>query len=214
MLDSDWISSAPIDFEYKQYKLLAYEQLLKEKIKSKKLYPVFLSLLENLKYANDFIKKIDDIKNAIKSPIGLDLKNQKVIYDYPMTDESVEEYLKIATFGYDIMNTIYDEFKILYDQVDESIEIKGDRNHHLFDHISGFLVITHNFKATHYQYRVHQQYHPVPTENLEIEVLPSKIFYEKVYTKNVFDVILNGDYPLHETMLPVMKSKFLRFIIS
>lgn len=214
MLDSDWISSAPIDFEYKQYKLLAYEQLLKEQIKSKKLYPVFLSLLENLKYANDFIKGIDDIKNAIKHPVGLDLKNQKIIYDQPHTDEAVEEYLKIATFGYDIMNSVYSEFKIIYDDVDKSIEIAGKRNSYLFDHISGFLVVRYGIKTSYYKYVVNQEIYPEPSHILGLDRLDEREYHQKILTKNVFDVFLSDEYPLDETAMPVFKRKFLRYIIS
>lgn len=214
MLDSDWISSDPIDYEYKQYKLLAYEQVLKEKIKSKSLYPVFLSLLENLKYANDFIKQINEIKNATRQPIGLDLANEKLIYKYSLTDEGVEEYLKIATFGYDIMNTIYNEFKIVYDEVEKSIEIIGERNNYLFDHVSGFLVVRYGLKTSYYKYDINQEFYPEPSHILGLHQLNEYEYHQKIFTKNVFDVFLSDEYPLDETAMPVFKRKFLRYIIS
>ena len=66
VLDLDWIITEPIDYEYKQYQLLAYLQKIDESFDKFQIYPAFKEL--SLHLAN--------IKSILSDGTHLELKKE------------------------------------------------------------------------------------------------------------------------------------------
>lgn len=64
-LPIDWYIEPPIDFEYKQYILLAYLQIVDENFINKKLSPHYLHLHKMRDELHEFLNSFSIIKNNI-----------------------------------------------------------------------------------------------------------------------------------------------------
>ncbi len=213
MLENDWLTNDPIDFEYKKYLLLAYNQYHTKFCDNKKIYPGFTDIIEKIKIVNQFIQNIKALEESRLEIKDVNWFTQKIIYSSQINDNSLDEIKQIATFSKDILVELYRKYGNLLDDVDNSITIIGCRVE-IFNLYDGYIIMNGFGKERILEYEVYRKLHPEPHYILKTSKANLKEYYTKRYTKNVFDVIFKEDYPLKQSILPVYRRKFLEVLFG
>lgn len=107
ILDKNWLTSDPADFEYKSYLILAYEQKLKADFNAYILYPQFDDLLFKMKESRKFIDNKAMLNISKQSIEKIDSVNYKLIYKSDIADERIELLESIAKFAYSKFKSCY-----------------------------------------------------------------------------------------------------------
>lgn len=215
ILSDFWLTSDPIDFEHKKYLLLAYDQKYTKLYEEKKLYPALTNIVDQVKYINDFIKNVKAIENSAKVINRVDWLKKEIVYGTKINDESFNEVKQIAWYGKDILVDLYIRFKNLYDEVDSSIVITGSKIS-IFNMYSGYIITKYDYgkKEKIWEYEIVKVLFPEPTFVLNIWKPKMKDYYGTRLQKNVFDIIVNEKYPIKDTIIPVIKRKFLLHVLG
>lgn len=213
ILTNDWLTNDPIDFEYKKYMLLAYDQYHTKIYEEKKIYPSFTDIVDKIKIVNDFlqnVKAIEESKLEIKS---VDWLSQKIHYASHIEDKSLKEVKSIASYSKEVLVDLYGRYRNLLDDVDNSITISGCRVE-IFNLYDGYIIM-HGFgKERILEYEVYRKLYPEPHYILKTCKANMKEYYNKRYTKNIFDVIFKESFPLKHSILPVYRRKFLESLFG
>ncbi len=215
ILSDSWLTSDPIDFEYKKYLLLAYEQKLLEQYKERKLYPHLTDIVDKLEYVNSFLKHLVAFENTAKEIdlSAVDWIKREIPFKTKINDETFDDVKYIAWYSQNILSDLYIQFKNLYDDVDGSIVISGNR-FSLFDKFNGYLQVKYKKKEKILYYEIYKTLYPEPTFHLKTSKAIMKDYYRDRYNKNIFEVILNEDFPAKESSIPVMRRKLLLHVLG
>lgn len=213
MLENDWLTNDPIDFEYKKYLLLAYDQHHTKICDAQKIYPSFSDIVEKLKIVNQFLQNVKVLEESKLEIKDVDWLSQRIIYSSQIADRSLDEIKQTAVFSKDILVELYRKYRNLLDDVDNSIEISGCRVE-IFNLYDGYIIMRGFGKEKILEYEVYRKIHPEPHYILKTCKADLKKYYTKRYTKNVFDVIFKEDYPLRESIFPVYRRKFLEVLFG
>ena len=213
-LNDYWLTSDPIDVEYKSYVLLAYQQKMMEHYKKNKLYPYFSDIVNKLEYVNDFLKNIVSLENSNKEFQRIDWLKQEIEYKSKITDNTFDDVKKIAIISRDILSDIYIHFKNLYDDIDGSIVINGD-TYSPFNMYDGYVVMKgRGFKERLIKFYIYKTLYPEPTFHLKTCKAIPKEYYEERLRKNFYEVIVNDKFPAKESAIPVFRRKFLLHVMG
>lgn len=213
LLSDFWLTSDPIDFEYKTYLILAYEQKNKNELNSKKIYPYLTDVVDKLFYVNEFLKNMTSFENSAKEVDKIDWLNKELIYKSKINDNSFDEIKKTARFSKLILTNLYIDFKNLYDDVDGSIVISGNR-FSIFDKYQGYLIMKYGKKEKILNYEIYKTLFPEPTFHLKTSKANLSKYYTTRYNRNIFEIIVNETYPPKETTIPVIRRKFLMHLLG
>lgn len=212
-LDNNWLTSDPIDFEYKKYLLLAYDQLSNSYFDQKKIYPTLTDIIDKIKIVNEFLsntKRMEDSKTTI---VGFDVKNAQTLTQSMVDDKSLDEIKAIAQFSKEILVELYMKFSSLLEEVNNNIVISGCKVE-IFNPYTGFIILKYHNKEKILYYEVFRKIHPYPHFVLKTSKADLTDYYDTRFKKNVFDVIFREMYPLKETNIPVFRKKFLLNILG
>lgn len=212
-LDNDWLTTNPVDFEYKKYLLLAYDQYNIKNYNEKKLYPHFDDIIEKIKIVNEFLSNVKCIENSKTIIESIDIKNSLIVRHSLVNDKSLDEVKLIAKFSKEILVDLYCKYRNLLDDVDNSIVVSGCRVE-IFNPYSGYIVIKISGKEKILEYNVIRKIHPYPHFILKTNKADIKEYYETRYQKNVFDIIFKKNYPYKQSLFPVFRKKFLMNILG
>lgn len=213
-LDNDWLTEEPIDFEYKKYVILAYEQQNnKYCTEEKKIYPYFSDVQVNHSKLHKFIVDTHEFKDSNKSIKTIDWVNKKLIYESKIKDCNIEEVLFTAQYSKSILETLIKNFKELYNKVEKCIEINGDPIT-MADFLNGYLVVNINKTLKFYYYTLSSVIDSDPYHVLGLEEISEGNYYNNRFKKCSFEVDVMDDYPYEESIYPVLKRKFLKLILN
>lgn len=81
ILNKDWLTSHPIDYELKKYKLLSAGKKYQSLINNYDLFPVLDEVETHLAYLYKFKYKIDEVNNNLKILKGIDLDTMSILYE-------------------------------------------------------------------------------------------------------------------------------------
>lgn len=81
ILNKDWLTSQPIDYELKKYKLLSAGKKYQSLINNFDLFPVLDEIESHLEYLYKFKYKIDEIDNNLKVLKGIDIDTMTILYE-------------------------------------------------------------------------------------------------------------------------------------
>lgn len=213
LLDDSWLTSDPIDFEYKKYLLLAYDQKLKAERNENKLYPHLTDVVDKLTYVNDFLKNLTQFENSAKEFEKIDWLKKEVRYKTKINDESFDDVKYISWYSQNILSDLYIEFKNLYDDIDGSIVINGDR-FSVFDKFNGYIQVKYNKKEKILFYEIFKTLYPEPIYHIKTSKPSLKDYYNDRYNKNIFEVTVNEKFPVKESLIPVLHRKFLLHVLG
>ena len=82
ILDDDWLTSQPIDYEFKKYKLLSAANKYQSLIKDGDIFPVLDEVEFHLDYLYKFKYKIDEITSRLRTLKGIDIDTMSLQYEY------------------------------------------------------------------------------------------------------------------------------------
>jgi len=213
LLNDFWLTSEPIDFEYKKYLMLAYDQNNSKDLSKKKIYPNLTDIVDKLMYVNGFLKNMNAFEESAQNVDRIDWLKREIVYKSKINDDSFDDIKSLAYFSHDILSDLYIRFKNLYDDVDGSIVISGNK-FSIFDKYSGYLILKYGKKEKILNYEIYKTIVPEPVFHLKTSKASLKEYYSDRYTKNIFEVIVNETYPAKETTIPVIRRKFLMHILG
>ena len=100
-LSADWLTEGLIDFEYKQYVLLAYLQAVKESYNENKLYPFMADLVFHYKNLVELKENKKAVSDGFPKKISrVDFENFTLAYEKMLGEsEYLEEIESIVDFA-------------------------------------------------------------------------------------------------------------------
>ena len=230
MLNATWITDKIIDFEYKKYLLLAYFQSVEIEFKNKRLYPYYADLLLHYTNLKDLVARQHEISNFFsKDVIGIDLKQEKIIYKKTFLESSViKEIETIVNYSLPKFQYYLNEGEQLNQFVNNNISIHPIGLEPIYK-MEGYFLIQNKADAEtqifHYSSSVckgnesrYINYSYVKSEKNSIINTPEKIKCNLVLKNRnlpnpaAYWVESKCDFPFQETLLPVVINMIAKII--
>lgn len=229
---TDWLTDGPLDFEYKQYVLLAYLQQVKQNFGQKRLYPD----LPDLQRRYEQSRALQESKQALSARFrrrvtGIDLRRQALNYqpDFP-EEASLQELGHILEYAVPRLQRAVSEGQKLYGEVDENVRVSPVGIVPL-QRREGYLFV---YEALLRQVRVYEyellffnddvppsrQLRTTPVEvhgkslSTTFEHLKLDLVRRRRHLPNPASYLVESrwPYPLEETLLPMAQRKVVRAI--
>lgn len=230
-LNPNWITEKLIDFEYKQYILLAYLSEVEKAFDKTQLYPYFSELIEHYKNA----KIIKEQQNAIadsfpKKLLGFNKETLQPEFERLINDNSLmQEILQIVEFSLPKFEYYLKEGKKIYDFIESHTQISPVGLMPLNNDF-GYVLLSDNSPQTHvYSYEItlfesaDEKYRGVYTQyvstfskgiNNNFEQIKSYLIKENKNWSNPATYAIETDLhiPLAETFLPIAKRLLVKTV--
>lgn len=231
-LSETWFAEGYIDFELKKYTLLAYLKEVGKYFNQNKLYPQLADVIfhynnivafrENKKYLQEhFPKQLTDV-NLQK----LQLVYERMIED----DELMRELEEIIHYSATKIKSTIENGAEIYEFVEARLNIAPVGLIPLENNEGYLLIADHLSKATvAYEYRLtifekhDEKYRGIRTDYIHQwqrsvsnspENIKSELIRNRKHLPNpaVYNIDTELAYPLEETLLPVAKRSFVKFL--
>lgn len=231
-LHPNWITEGIIDFEYKKYILLSYLQSTQKQFDDRKIYPFLSDLIhhqQNLVAIRDQKLRIEEqLPKEIK---GIELSDYRIKYQpvekHPDHLESIEQIIQFA------LPRINGQIRIaaeIYETAEHQIEIETVGIVPFYFNEGYLLFRTEGQSDTHvYAYELsifesgNEQYRGLKTSYFES--YPKTIYnYDEAIKADLirkhrslpnpatFSLYSKVNYPFQETIFPVAKRTFVRYL--
>ncbi len=124
-LNQNWITEKLIDFEYKQYVLLAYLSEVEKEFDKTRLYPHFAELIEHYKNAKIIKEQQNTIADSFpKKLLGFNKETLQPEFERLINDSSLmQEILQIVEFSLPKFEFYLKEGKKIYDFIEAHTQI-------------------------------------------------------------------------------------------
>jgi hypothetical protein len=233
-LKQDWLTDGYIDFEYKKYLLLGYLQQVDQEFDARKLYPTFSDLIDhyrNLEVLREQKKLLT--KGFPKEISKVDLENLKFEYKSIVKDDSVTQDIdEIISFAMPEIRSKLSLGKEIFEEVEAKINIfpigiqplqAGEGylllsdylkrivnvyyyNITIFENAMSKLRGIHTKLINQYDITISNTYENIKYNIIkEIRDIPAPATYALEFKKS---------FPLDETMLPIAKRVFVRYVTA
>lgn len=231
-LAPNWLTEGLIDFEYKQYLLLAYLQHVQESFAEQKLYPQLSDLIfhyQNMQTIKSNKKLI--YENFPKKVSRADFEQLQLKYEKMVQDDVLmAELEEIMEFALPKIQEALKDGKTIYEYVEENLEIapvgltslRTDEGYmFLYENTTRDTRVYHYqislFESASEKYRgMHTAYLEtirksvnVTFETLKVEVIKR---YRTMANPATYLVSSKINCPVDETLLPVAKRLLIRHI--
>ncbi len=231
-LDDNWLTEGLMDFEYKQYVLLAYLSEVKKCFDLARLYPPLSDLVFH--YQN--LLALKDQKQILhkRFPQKLskaDLDSLKLQYKQVVEDDALMKLIEdVVEFALPQMKSLLEEGKDLYTFVEEHLEISPVGISPLHKLEGYFFIAHHDSKDTDvYWYQVSvlenasERFRAIQTHFVERFAQSLAHSFEQIKLELVrrnkdlpnpatYLVYSNLSFPLKETLLPIAKRALVRCV--
>lgn len=231
-LNENWLTEGLVDFEYKKYMLLAYLQHISKHFDEQKLYPFLSDLI--LQHQNLIIlqKNKDAIKDHFPKQISkIDLENFTIEYERLMNDEQyMLEIESIIEFALPNIEKSMSFGMQLYNYVEDSIEIQPiglmplntEIGYLLLNNGKHFDIEVYKYKLTIFE-KYNEKYRSIQTQYLDSYAHQINNTFNSVKLDLIrrnkelpnpatFAIASRLKFPVQETLLPIAKRCFVRFI--
>jgi len=233
-LSKNWLTEHLIDFEYKQYILLAYLNDVDKSFNAKKLYPAMSDLIEhyrNLKTYHDSASGF--ISNLKGLPKAIDLENLRIEYKTAIEDDLImQEIANIIDYSLPKFEAYVQRGKEIYEEIELGMTIEPVGLRPLYDEQGYMLLHTLNPKETKvYNYQVtlfnnsgenfrgiHLNYFKSYTgslvytpEAVKVDLIMSN---KEMPNPATFYVVSAQKVPFVETYLPIAKRMLLKQLFN
>lgn len=231
-LSETWFADGFIDFELKKYTLLAYLQEVNKYFNENKLYPQLSDIIfhynnlaafrENKKFLQEqFPKKLS----------GVQIERLQVLYEQMIQDDQLmQELEEIINYSANKMKKAITNGTEIYEFVEDKLTIFPVGIVPLDIHEGYFFLSEGSYTQTRvYQYRLSffekhdEKYRSIRTEYIDswqrnlvntYEQIKSDLIKIKTDLPNpaVYSIETELTFPVEETLLPVAKRSFVRYI--
>jgi len=125
LLKHNWLTDHIIDFEYKQYILLAYLQRVKSSFSELCLFPELSDLIYHYRNLMHYIENKEIIDENLPADVkGVDIKQMKLMYEAILQDDEMMEILNdIVAYALPMFEDAIYEGRELYEIVEEHIRM-------------------------------------------------------------------------------------------
>jgi len=236
-MKTDWLFQEPIDLEHKQYVLLDYLQKLDKNLNNLKLYPQFQEISLHLASINLLIEKGQylTLGRQLKDPDDEILISDLIPVNCPLlTKEEILEVYNVCKYSTENLRDYFNHAKAIWDIVNDTVSIEVVQNPKNIEPKQGLFFLDYKEKTYLYEFIIKQ----IKKDSVETKCQIKKIcecpkgdFNEKLkdikkpLIKNlqdeevhgkliVFTVNHNNNYPLRETLLPIVKRKIMNYMIQ
>jgi hypothetical protein len=126
-LSKNWLTENLIDFEYKQYILLAYLESVNTQFNKHQLYPCLSELIEHHKELQKFQHELRGLYNAFPETLcSIDLKQVKLSYEKVVKNDAiVNELEEIIQFSIPQIEKKLQLGKEIYQYVEEHVKMES-----------------------------------------------------------------------------------------
>jgi hypothetical protein len=231
-LDKNWLTTGLLDFEYKQYILLAYLQEVKQSFSRVELYPYLSDLVFHYQNLHQ-IKQNKQLlfENFPKEISQSDFEQLNLYYTQLVQDDALmKEMEDIILFAIPQFQNILNEGKDIYDFIEQNLEISPIGLSPLSFDAGYFFISEHHTNETQvYEYQVtffesaNEKYRGVHTqyiesftksfsntyENAKIDLIRR---YRKMPNPATYLIHARVSCPLSATLLPIAKRLLVKYI--
>nr|WP_079715398.1 hypothetical protein [Parapedobacter luteus] len=232
-LNANWFIEVPIDFEHKQYQLLAYLQQINAHFNKTRLYPN----LNDLIFHYNNLKKFKQDKTTLEAgfPVRLssiDMAAVKITYEKIVNDDTMmQEIGQIISYAASKIKPAIKEGQEIHDFVESHLVISEVGMRPLYPN-NGYLLLRNGDEKgiRVYEYQVtlfesqHEKYRGIHTTYLTkyerhfIYNTPEAIRKDLIHTRRelpnpaVYQVESDITFPVENTLLPLAKKTLVKTI--
>lgn len=231
-MNKNWIIEDMIDFEYKQYQLLAYLKEIEKKLIQNKLFPTYQEL--NIHY-HDLLSLKENLNHdqfASKELKSIDLELKELVFVSRIEKNPVlEEIDKIIDFSLPKIHYYLQEAKVLYETVKNNLHISRVGLIAPYNQ-EGYLFLKHfkakqikvfryslNLLKTDNEHILDYQTQLIATYSSSLKWTYENIKFDLIKKKNddlpipaTYIIESENAVPMYETFLPLAKQVLYEFV--
>ncbi|HIF14734.1 MAG TPA: hypothetical protein EYQ86_05200 [Bacteroidetes bacterium] len=232
-LNKDWLTEGHIDLEYKQYVLLAYFKEVNKAFSDIKLYPFLADIIEHYKHLISFQDGKKELNDGMPKRLKkIDWESFMIEYEKMIEDKDyIKEIESIIEFALPKFEGHMNNGREIYDEIEDGIEIYPVGLVSL-NNEEGFFMLRSGMQDTLvYEYKLslfegaQDKYRGLKTKLINTyrstitrtyEQIRKDLLYQfKEYVNPAtFAIETSSDYPLEETMIPIAKRSFIRYLVK
>lgn len=235
-LNPEWMLKAPLDFEYNKYTLLDYLQKCEQNLDKFEIYPDFVELslhlanIQSLNKENTLLltdKKFESCDDEIM------LKDLYPKKPRELSEEERNELLKTIEYSnyklFDTFNLAKSIWNIAFDTIE--ISLKKNKNNLGSGMGYCFYYKKKDNKVYVWEYQIKRDRKQPNTNKTTIKLIyensPEDITLSSIletnssFVKNknyktfpVFEMQCNQEFPMEQTVVPIMKRKIMAYIFQ
>jgi len=218
VLDPNWLTIEPHDFELKYYKLLAAEKTFNKILKDGGLISILDEVEDHLLEMYKIKHRKEEIDVNLRVLKGINLDTMSLEYEYPEGDKHIEDMYKLCDKAIDILEDIHKNVRVVFRLVEKSINITEIPDIKRTKKLGYALVKTPEDIMQIYSFKVPS----LLTENWKdlnlkyegetvYDIRAISLFITKVEDESpdyrFFRCSVNAKFDMDERVLPVLKFK-------
>lgn len=218
VLDPNWLTIEPHDFELKYYKLLAAEKTFTKILKDGALISILDEVEDHLLEMYKIKHRKEEIDVNLRVLKGINLDTMSLEYEYPEGDKHIEDMYKLCDKAIDILEDIHKKVRVVFRLVERSINITEIPDIKRTKKLGYALVKTPEDIMKIYSFKVPS----LLTENWKdlnlkyegetvYDLRAISLFISKVEDESsdyrFFRCSVNAEFDMDERVLPVLKFK-------
>jgi hypothetical protein len=234
-LNPEWLLKEPIDFEYNKYTLLDYIQKCEQNLDRFEIYPDFVELslhlanIQSLNKENTLLLTDKKFESCDDEIMLRDLYPKK---PRELSDEERNELLKTIEYSnYKLFDT-FNFAKSIWNLVFDTVEISLKKNKNNLGSGMGysFYYGKKENKVYVWEYQIKRDRKRPNTNKTTIKLIyensPEDITLSSIIENNssfikknyktfpVFEMQCNQEFPMEQTIVPIMKRKIMAYIFQ
>jgi len=218
VLDPNWLTIEPHDFELKFYKLLAAKNLFNKNLKEGGLISILDEVEDHLLEMYKIKHRKEEIDVNLRVLKGINLDTMSLEYEYPEGDKHIEDMYKLCDKAIDVLEEIHKNVRKVFRLVEKSINVTEIPDKKRTKKLAYALVKSQNDIMQVYSFKVPS----LLTENWKdlnlkfegesiYDLRAISLFITKVEQESsdyrFFRCSVNADFDMDERVLPVLKFK-------
>jgi hypothetical protein len=236
-METNWVFQEPIDLEHKQYVLLGFLHKIQKDFDKLKLYPNFQYLSLHLANINLLLEKGQylSLNRLLKDPDDEILISDLIANNIPnINNNEIIEVINICKFSNEKLQDYFNQAKAIWEIANDTISINPIRNIKNVNSNQGIFFIEFSDKKYAYEFLIKQikkgsnetkcilkKINLNETQTLEESLIMSKnTLIKNIKDPDVFNNLIlfethhNNNFPLKETILPIVKRKIMNYMIQ
>ena len=232
-LSKNWITEKNIDFEYKQYVLLAYLSEVNAFFRENKLYPKFAELMDHYKQLVAIKENKQHLISSFPRRIkGIDLAKLKIEYELPTADDKVmQEIENIVNYSMLQFEQYIAEGKKIFDLIEQNFKIFPVGLESIHSKQNGYLLLKNGssseirvyeyelklFEQSDVKYKAiyinyldsYEQSITTTMQSVKIELIQKN---KTQATPATYAIETTLTFPYEESFLPIAKRHLVKYI--
>lgn len=225
ILDKDWLTSEPYDFELKYYTILGAKAAFNKGLLDGSLISILDEVEDHLLNMYKVKHRKEEIDVNLRILKGINLDTMSLEYEYPDGEAHIEDMYVLCDKAIDILEEIHKNIRIVFRLVERSIDVTEIPDVKRTKKLGYALLKTESDIMRIYSFKVPS----LLTENWKdlnlkyegetvYDVRSIALFVTSVESESndyrFFRCSVNGDFDMEERILPVLKFKLYNHLRS